>query len=175
VLAYPGQEDTEKRVMTNYQIQPITRRCAATNKELPPGSKFYTVLFDRDGKFVREDYSSEAWQGPPPGAFSFWSGRVPVPAQSRQPGMDDEMLLDCFVRLHGETESGRINFRFVLALLLMRRKRLKFEQVRRDGDLEFLQLRCARSGVRHDVLNPRLGEEEMAAVQEEVFKVLGWE
>jgi hypothetical protein len=161
--------------MTNYQIQPITRRCAATNKELAPGSKFYTVLFDRDGKFVREDYSSEAWHGPPPGAFSFWSGRVPAAAQGKQLRLDDEMLLDCFTRLQGETESGRVNFRFVLALLLMRRKRFKFEQVRREGEQEFLQLRCARSGVRHDVLHPRLGEEEMAAVQEEVLKVLGWE
>jgi hypothetical protein len=63
----------------------------------------------------------------------------------------------------------------VLALLLMRRKRLRFEQVRKDGALEFLQLRCATTGTLYDVLDPRLSDEAMTAVQDEVFQVLGWD
>jgi hypothetical protein len=35
-------------------------------------------------------------------------------------------------------------------------------------------LRCVKSGQIYRVVNPLLSEEEMAAVQEEVFKVLGW-
>jgi hypothetical protein len=57
----------------------------------------------------------------------------------------------------------------------MRRKRLKFEQVKTENGQESLHLRCTRSGVRYEVVNPRLTEEEMIAVQDEVFKVLGWE
>ena len=63
----------------------------------------------------------------------------------------------------------------MVALLLMRRKRLRFEEARVENGQETLQLRDARTGARHQVVNPRLTEEEMAAVQEEVFKVLGWE
>ena len=40
---------------------------------------------------------------------------------------------------------------------------------------EILVLRCARTKAQYRVVNPRLTEEAMAAVQEEVFKVLGWE
>ncbi len=161
--------------MTDYQIQPNTRRCVATGRELPPGTKFYSVLLEQDGKLVRQDYSSEAWQGPPSGAFSFWAGRVPARDQARQVRIDDEMLLECLQRLQGETEPGRVNFRYVVALLLMRRKRLKFDQVRTEDGREIMHLRCTRTSTVHEVVNPRLTEEEMAAVQDEVFKVLGWQ
>src|SRR5438309_1207000 len=102
--------------MTDYQIQPPSRRCAVTGRELQPGEKFFTALLEEGTKFVRRDYSSAAWQGPPPQAFSFWCGRVPAREESKRPPIDDEMLVDCFHRLEGQTEPGRINFRFVVAL-----------------------------------------------------------
>jgi hypothetical protein len=162
-------------MMTEYQIQPNTRRCAVTGEELRPGERFYTVLLDQGGTFVRQDYSSAAWAGPPARAFSFWAGRVPAAEAPRRPRINDELLLDCFHRLRGETEPGRVNFRYVIALLLMRRKRLKFDRVRQDGGREVLLLRCPRTGAVHEVVNPRLTEEAMVAVQDEVFRVLGWE
>jgi hypothetical protein len=161
--------------MTEYQIQANSRRCAVTGRELHPGEKFFTALLDVDGKFVRQDYSSEAWQGPPTGAFSFWTGRVPAQEEGRRPRIDDDLLFDCFQRLEGQTEADKINFRYVVALLLMRRKRFKFEEARKDGGQEYLRLRCAKTRKVYPVVNPRLTEEEMAAVQEEVFKVLGWD
>jgi hypothetical protein len=161
--------------MIDYQIQANTRRCAVTGRELQPGEKFYTVLLDEGGKFVRQDYSSDAWQGPPAGAFSFWAGRVPAREANRRPAIDDDMLVECFQRLEGQTDPGRIHFRYVVALLLMRRKRFRFEEVRTENGREILCLRCVRSRNQYQVINPCLSEEEMAAVQEEVFKVLGWE
>ena len=161
--------------MTEYQIQATSRRCAATGRELRPGEKFYSVLLDQGGQFIRQDFATEAWHGAPAGAFSFWLSRVPAHEQDRKPPIDDEMLFDCFQRLEGETEPGRVNFRYVVALLLMRRKRFKFEQTVTNEGTETMCLRCLRSGERHEVVNPRLNPEEMAQVQEEVFKVLGWE
>ena len=64
--------------MTEYQIQPNTRRCAVSGRELKPGERYFSVLLDEAGKFVRKDYGAEAWQGPPADAFSFWAGRVPA-------------------------------------------------------------------------------------------------
>ena len=161
--------------MTEYQIQPNTRRCAATGRELQPGDKFYSVLLEKEGRFLRQDFSSEAWQGPPHGSFSFWAGQIPAGDESKRPAIDDELLLDCLGRLEGDTQAARANFRYVVALLLMRRKRLRFEETRTDGDQEILLLRCVRTRNTYRVLNPGLSEEEMAAVQEEVFKVLGWQ
>lgn len=161
--------------MTDYQIQSNTRRCAATGRELRPGEKCYTVLLDANGQFARQDYSLEAWQGPPATAFGFWLSHIPVGDESRKPRIDDELLMDCFQRLEGETEASRINFRYIIALLLMRRKRLKFEEVRAEAGHEVLVLRCARTRAVYAVVNPNLTEAELEAVQEEVFRVLGWD
>jgi hypothetical protein len=161
--------------MTEYQIQPNTRLCAITGRELRPGERFFTALREQGGQFLRQDYSAEAWQGPPPGTFSFWSGRVPTANETRKPRFDDELLVECFERLEGQEEPGRVNFRYVVALLLMRRKRLRFEEANTQGEHEMLTLRCSRTGTKYQVVNPRLTEEQMLAVQEEVFKVLGWQ
>src|SRR5262245_19286168 len=161
--------------MTEYQIQANTRRCATTGRELQPGEKIYTVLLDQLGKFVRQDYAAEAWQGPPEGAFSFWVSRVPAVDAARKPPIDDDLLLDCFERLEGEAAADRVQFRYIVALLLLRRKRLKFEDTRNEDGVEILGLRCQRTRKLHEVINPRLTETELAAVQEEVFRVLGWQ
>lgn len=161
--------------MTDYQIQANTRRCCVTGRELRPQERFYSVLLTEEGKLVRRDYSLEAWQGPPAGAFSFWSGRVPPPEDGKRRKIDDELLLDCFHRLEADKDERRLQFRYVVALLLMRSKRLKFEEARLEGNKEFLSLRCIKTRTVHRVYNPRLTEEQMVEVQDEVFKVLGWE
>jgi hypothetical protein len=160
--------------MIDYQIQSNTRRCIATGRELRPGERFYSVLLDEGGQLVRRDYGEDAWTGPPPGAFGFWTGRIPAADSKRLPPIDDEVLVDCFHRLEGSADAGRVNFRYVVALLLMRRKRFRFEEAAQDGGLEVLRLRCTRTRELHEVVNPRLTEDAMAAVQEEVFRVLGW-
>jgi hypothetical protein len=156
-----------------YQIQPNTRRCAVSGRELQPGERYFAVLIEEGAQFVRRDYSAEAWPGPPEGAVSFWAGRVPPTDEKAKPQFDDDLLEECFHRLEGQTDPGRVNFRYVVALLLVRRRRFKLEA----GDAEnsaTMTVRCVRTGERHTVTNPQLSEEEMLQVQDEVFQVLGW-
>ena len=157
-----------------YQIQPNSRRCTATGRELQPGERYYTALVEVDHQFVRKDFSQEAWQGPPTGAFSFWTGRVPVGNEKIKPRFDDDLLEECFQRLQGQAESSRVNFRYVVALLLMRRKRFRYEASLMENGIEKMTLRCLRTNEKHEVVNPRLNDDEMTQVQEEVFNVLGW-
>ena len=160
--------------MTDYQIQPNTRRCSITGRELKPGERVYSVLLEEAGKFVRKDYGADAWQGPPAEAFSFWASRVVAPDTKKRPPIDDEMLLDCFARLEDQLEESRVRFRYVLALLLMRRKRLRLDEARTENGQEVLLFRCARTGVKYAVVNPQLSDEELETVQDEVFQAIGW-
>src|SRR5947209_3364061 len=127
--------------MTDYQIEANTRRCAASGRALKTGDRCYSVLVDEGGKFRRLDYSNESWTGPPEGTFSFWISRIPAAEEKRQP-VDDEMLLDCFRRLEGEPDPGRLSFRYVVALLLLRRKQLRFEDARMDDGREIIRAHC---------------------------------
>jgi len=158
--------------MTEYQIQPPTRRCHASGRELKPGERFYSVLLDEGGKLVRYDYGDEAWAGPPTKAFGFWSGRVPVESGPGWRHLDDDVLLDYFERLDTDAGVSRARSRYVVALLLMRRRKLKFEEAVMEQGQEILVLRCVQAQKKYRVPNPRLTEEEMAAVQEEVHELL---
>src|SRR5688572_4241783 len=133
--------------MTDYQIQPHTRRCCVTGRELQAGERYFTALVDDGAQLQRQDYAAESWQGPPQGAFSFWSGRVPA-TDDAKPRFDDDALEDCFHRLADDSEPGRINFRYVLALLLIRRKRFHFEQAVEQGGVETLEITNVRTGDR---------------------------
>jgi hypothetical protein len=59
--------------------------------------------------------------------FSFWKTAVPLPQQKKKLLVDDSVLLDVFSRMEGKTEPQEIRFRFVLALILMRKRLLKYE------------------------------------------------
>ncbi|HEX3147224.1 MAG TPA: hypothetical protein VHR66_04030 [Gemmataceae bacterium] len=161
--------------MTNYQIHGPARMCVATGRELKAGEKVFSVLRDVEGQFVRTDYSADAWPGPPSDAVAWWAGRIPEAGRPAKPTINDDLLVDCFEHLAGTTDPARLRFRYVVALLLMRRKRFKFEDTRKTGDTETLVVRDAKSGRRHEIDDPRLTEPEMDAVRDEVFRVLGWE
>ena len=161
--------------MTNYQIQGPARVCAVTGRELKPGERVFSVLRDENGQFVRTDYAADAWPGPPAGAIAWWAGRVPEAGRPTKPTINDDLLVDCFEHLAGTTDPARLRFRYVVALLLMRRKRFKFEDARKRGERDSLVVRDVRTGRRHEVDDPQMTDPEMDAVRDEVFRVLGWD
>jgi len=161
--------------MDEYQIQPNTRQCCITGRILEPGEKYHSVLIEEQGRLVRRDFSEAAWQGPSPEIFGYWSGRVPDKEDARKIRKDDDLLLDCLVRLENATDPKQLNFRYVVALLLLRSKRLHFEDAHKENGLEFLRLRNPKTGDRFEVCDRQLSETEIEAVREEVFQVIGWE
>ena len=86
--------------------------------------------------------------------------------------IDTSVIREFFERLAGEEDPTKQNFRYILALLLLRKKVLKFATVDRDGERETLVLRGSTTGEEHRVLNPGLSEEQLAAVQVEVDRIL---
>jgi hypothetical protein len=161
--------------MLDYQVQPPTRRCAATGREFQPGEKYFSALFQEEGKVVRRDFSSQGWQGPPSGAFSFWTARAPDKEQTRKLRIDANRLLACFQRLDGAGRTDQASFRYVLGLLLIRAKRFKLLDTRMEAGREILRLGCVRGGTQYDVVRPPLTTQELATVQEQVLHVVGWD
>ncbi len=160
--------------MTDYQIGSSTRHCSQTGRELKVGERYCSVLLQDGGSLVRKDFGLDAWVRPPDGAIGFWQSRVPAVTAPRRPPVDDEMLLECLGRLEGTSDAGAKRFRYVLALFLMRRRRLRLEDTRHEGGEEVWLMRCTRGNTRFQVVDPALSDDELESVQEEVFRVLGW-
>lgn len=162
--------------MADYEIAAPTRKCCVTGRELNAGDRYYAVLSAGDGKLARTDFAADAWPGQPPdGTIAYWAGRIPSDCRPRRPTFNDEHLAGLFAQLAGADDATRVNLRYAIALLLMRRKRLKFEDLKRSGGGDVMVLRDGKTGTRHEVADPRLSEAEIVAVQDEVFRQLGWE
>ena len=152
------------------------RVCAKTGLALPPGAGYVGVLVEDGLRIVRRDVALGAWDGEPPAnAIAHWRGVVPKRGKPAKPVMDEAILFDCFDRLAGAIEPAKQNFRYVVALLLLRKKKLKFEDSRRSDGVDVLFVRDTRTGKRAEVIDPQLTEADMDDVQAEVFQVLGWE
>ncbi len=151
------------------------RACAATGRVLAPGDRAVAALTSDGAGYTRTDTAADAWAGPPPGCVAYWPCRVPAGPTRKPAAYPDALLADWFYHLAGSDDPGKLNLRYVVALLLMRRRRLKFEDSTPAGESPgVLVVRDAKTGARHEVRDPRLTDDELAAVQAEIGRVLGW-
>lgn len=156
-------------------LQPPTRRCTASGRDLKTGERFFGVLVADGPKLARQDFAIDHWPGPPPQAVAYWVGQIPASDVPRRPAFDDELLLQCFRQLDGTDDPAQLNFRFVVTLLLLRRKRLRIEDEIVDAGGSIMIVCDTKSNDRSQVRNPRLTAEDLRAAQDEVFRLLGWD
>ena len=144
-------------------------RCETVFEEL---QEYYSAIYERPESFERRDFCSKCWPGGADEMFSFWKRRVPPKEMKPKKFVDDEMLLDFFKRLDGATEELKVNFRYILALVLMRKRLLKFEGTRRDETGEYLKIKLRRRDTLQEVFNPDLTEEKIGQVTDEIGHIL---
>lgn len=158
--------------MSEYTVSKPAGRCAVSGRELRPGEMFFSALFETPEGFERRDYAPEGWSGPPEGAFCTFRTRIAEKPARRNLLIDDDLLLQFFTRLGEPDDALKRSFRFVLTLILMRKRLVKYERTIRDGLDERWQVRCVRDNSVHRVLNPRLDEAQVAAVTAELGTIL---
>lgn len=110
-----------------FEVQRCTRRCAATNRPFAPGEVYYSALRNSEQGVVRRDYCETSWH-PPQDAIAWWRSRAPDGGPSGAKLAPNEVLL----RLFDEwaDEPTRAEARYVLALLLVRRKVFRMREPR---------------------------------------------
>src|ERR1700691_3636826 len=124
----------------DYQLKPLGKTCAQTGQKFLPGEICYSAVGPKGSQWERIDVSRNAWKGPPDGAIGFWTCTVPAETQTRRPALDPDALLRHFEQLCEDPRPEREKFRYVLALLLVQRRRLRITGTRSDGPGSFLQL-----------------------------------
>ena len=106
--------------MTDYQIptphaalRGDRPRAAARGSSTPPSSR-------KASGFFAKITAAKPGTAPRPGLSASGAGRVPALEGGQRQTIDDDVLAECFQRLESETEPAKVNFRYVVALLLMR-------------------------------------------------------
>ena len=155
----------------DFEIQRCTRHCAATKRELAPGEEYYSVVISEGANVVRYDYSREAWTGPPPSAIGWWKSQIPGPETRRKHWAPNDVMLQFFDEL--EHQPDKQDMRYVLALLLVRRRVMRLEDTERSpqGD-EVLVLHCPRRDATYRVPAVVPEESRIDQIQEELARLL---
>jgi len=161
----------------DYNIAKATGRCAACGKQMAAGEEFVATIVEAGEEFVREDFCNGCWDGggreQPRRLFGVWHARVPESKEKKHLFVDDELLIDFFRRLDGADEPVKVQFRFVLALILMRKKLLVYERSRRSGDgRDVWTMRFKGSDETCQVVDPHLDDEKIAAVSRQLGEIL---
>ena len=158
-----------------YDIQPSTRRCTQTGRELIAGERYYSALVEDHTGLVRHDYSPEAWQGPPEGAIAFWQARVAAAEEPQRPTVPHDVLLGLMDRLDAGGEAMREDLKYLLALWLVRRKQFQLVETRKEAGTSRLEFRCRRTGRSYKIAEPKLVAGRLEALQQELMQLLGGE
>jgi hypothetical protein len=162
----------------SYQVARPTGVCAATGAALRPGDWCIASLCEREGGagFERKDYSLAAWEGGdrPVGLFSHWRTRVPESTDSRRLLVDDEVLVNLFERLAADARPQRTAFRFVLTLILMRKRLLKYVGRDNEGGQErwLMQRRGTAEQQPEPVVNPHLADDDIRTLTDQLSEIL---
>lgn len=157
--------------MQEYEIQRCSRRCAASGRELREGEVCYSVLVAEGGQVVRYDYAAEAWAGPPQGAIGWWRTTVVDPQAGRMTWAPHEVMLGYFERLLDDPAAE--DARYVLALLLVRRRVLEVERHDQDAaGRTVLVLRCPRSEAEYRVAEVLPSPQRAEAIQNQLAELL---
>ena len=163
-----------------YNISKTAGLCTACEKQLAPEEEFVAVLRDTADQFLREDFCVECWnsQDKPegPDVFGIWRSKVPPAQEKKKLLVDDDLLINFFHRLDGESDEAKISFRFVLALVLMRKRLLIYDRLeRRDQGEEVWLMHLRGSDLTHEVIDPRMDEDKIAEVSGQLGQILNGE
>ncbi len=157
--------------MLDFEIQRCTRRCAKTDRELHPGETFYSVLAAEGAVVVRRDFCDEAWEGPPEGAIGWWKSQMPEPNARKFHWAPNDVMLHYFEQLEGQADKQDV--RYVLALLMIRRRVVRLEDTETDDTgREVLVLYCPRNENEYKTAVVMPDDQRAAEIQEELAQLL---
>ena len=140
------------------------------------GEKFIAAVRETPAGMERLDVSAEHWDSfDRAGLLAFWQTTMPAFEQKKKKFVDDEVLCTLFERLADASEPVKINFRFVLGLLLMRKRLIIYEDTRHEDGRDVWVVRLKGRNDKLDLVDPKLDEQQVAEVSGQLGEILNEE
>ena len=158
--------------MDEWEIDKPLGQCYGTGRKIEYGEDYFGALVETGEGLQRRDFCTDYWEKEKPDVFCHWRTRLPRPGEKKQRFVDDDVLTAFFERLANETEQEKVNFRFVLALVLMRRRRLKYDSSEVGEGKEIWRLRITGDKEIVEVVNPHLDDEQIEQLSSQMGQIL---
>jgi hypothetical protein len=150
--------------------------CHVSGKPIEPGEKFTAALRETSAGFERLDISLGHWdEFDRKDVIAFWQTSMPRPEQKKKVFVDDAVLCELFDRLGTATEQNKLSFRFVLGLILMRKRLLVYETTRQEDGHDIWCVRQKGREEKLDLVDPKLNEQQMMEVSKQLGEILNEE
>ncbi len=156
-----------------WDVAKSTKTCAATGRPLEVGEEYYAALREEGDGFIRQDFSREAWpQLDKSRFFSYWRTRLAA-EETRRPRLtiDLDAVYGFFLALGEAAEERQRVFRYIAALVLVRKRILRLDGTERRGDGEWLQLFDRRAKRTISVAAPPLNADDLRRAQEALSQI----
>jgi hypothetical protein len=174
--ANTSQTQSKPPAAAGYDVAKPLGKCALTEKPIAVGEKFMAALRETLSGFERLDISLDAWpQFDRKDIVAFWQATMPALEQKKKIFVDDEVLCDLFERLKETVEPPKLNFRFVLGLILMRKKMLIYDESRTEDGKDIWVVHFKGRDDKLDLTNPKLDEAQVAEVSQQLGQILNEE
>lgn len=158
-------------MLLEFEVRSCSRCCSATQRTLQPGDVYFSLLEVKGDELLRCDFSVEAWRGAPEGCLGWWRSRIPTKDQSMPQLAPTEVLLNLFMALAQRVEDRE--FRYLLGLLLLRRRVLRREDVKRDAQGHQVEvLRCPRRDETYELVVAEPDAEHAERLQQRMVELL---
>lgn len=150
-----------------------SRICAHGGGTIVPGEAFYSALIEDGEGFARRDFAAASWPEVDKAPFfSYWRNKSRSAGESdRAAAVDYGRLLVFFDALADAGEPRRRLFRYVVALMLARRRILRLDAVRKTPAGDFLVLHDRRRPEPLEVFAPEATREQLDEVQERLDRL----
>lgn len=151
--------------------------CSVTGQPIAPDEPFMAALRETAQGFERLDVKLDAWPTlPQQDILAFWRATMPkANAKKRQFVVDDAALCDLLERLEGVDVHEKQAFRFVLALILMRKRLAIYEGTKTVDGVEHWQMRLRGRNGTLSIVDAKPTEEQIAAVSTQLGEILNEE
>jgi len=161
-------------MLSEWQIKSRAHACARSQYPFSEGDVIYTLLFRDESGFRREDISEQAWRSCHESVrpFSFWKSTYENPSPPPPEPLQKESVETHLRQLIQEDQPEKANARYILALMLERKKTLRQVDVRETGDERILIYEHAKTGEVFLILDPKLRLDQLDSVQTEVYAFL---
>ena len=167
---------TKPIATTGYDVSRPQGKCAVCGEPILPDDKFMACLRETALGFERLDCQVGCWEKlDRQQIIAFWRTTMPRAEAKKKIFVDDQVLCDLFERLANVGEPSKLHFRFVLGLILMRKRMLVYESTRKEADREIWSMRFRGREDRMDLLNPQLTEDQVADVSRQLGEILNEE
>ncbi len=158
--------------MLDFDLQRCTRQCCETEAILQPGDEFYSALVRQGAHVLRRDYAAAAWTGPPSGTIGWWKAQVPDMHSRRVSWAPNDVIARYFEQLYEQPDAPP-DLRYVLALLMIRRRIARLEDTEQDElGQETHVLFCPRNERAYRVVVATPTAERIGEIQQHLGELL---